>query len=74
MCGARLKRSIVPNSAAIYNFQRAFQLEQEEVSRACKPGARTGTKAELPWVVLAAGPSGLGSLVQPRSCRVSAQK
>ncbi|KFR12020.1 Deoxyribonuclease-1-like 2, partial [Opisthocomus hoazin] len=30
VCGARLKRSIVPNSAAIYNFQRAFQLEQEE--------------------------------------------
>ncbi|XP_068276194.1 deoxyribonuclease-1-like 2 [Nyctibius grandis] len=30
VCGARLKRSIVPNSAAVYNFQRAFQLEQEE--------------------------------------------
>ncbi|KAM9222705.1 deoxyribonuclease-1-like 2 [Leptosomus discolor] len=30
VCGAKLKRSIVPNSAAIYNFQRAFQLEQEE--------------------------------------------
>lgn len=32
VCGAKLKRSVVPNSAAIYNFQRAFQLEQEEVS------------------------------------------
>ncbi|NXT39417.1 DNSL2 protein, partial [Pelecanoides urinatrix] len=30
VCGAKLKRSIVPNSAAIYDFQRAFQLEQEE--------------------------------------------
>ncbi|XP_061214148.1 deoxyribonuclease-1-like 2 [Neopsephotus bourkii] len=30
VCGAKLKRSIVPNSAGIYNFQRAFQLEQEE--------------------------------------------
>ncbi|NXW55804.1 DNSL2 protein, partial [Eurystomus gularis] len=30
VCGAKLKRSIVPNSAAIYNFQHAFQLEQEE--------------------------------------------
>ncbi|NWT44396.1 DNSL2 protein, partial [Chroicocephalus maculipennis] len=30
VCGAKLKRSVVPNSAAIYNFQRAFQLEQEE--------------------------------------------
>ncbi|NXF54641.1 DNSL2 protein, partial [Oceanites oceanicus] len=30
VCGAKLKRSIVPNSAAIYNFQRTFQLEQEE--------------------------------------------
>ncbi|NXW43995.1 DNSL2 protein, partial [Nyctiprogne leucopyga] len=30
VCGAKLKRSIVPNSAAIYNFQRAFQLGQEE--------------------------------------------
>ncbi|NXW36998.1 DNSL2 protein, partial [Phaetusa simplex] len=30
VCGAKLKRSIVPNSAAIYNFQRALQLEQEE--------------------------------------------
>ncbi|NWH80477.1 DNSL2 protein, partial [Piaya cayana] len=30
VCGAKLKRSIVPNSAAIYNFQQAFQLEQEE--------------------------------------------
>lgn len=46
MCGAKLKRSIVPNSAAIYDFQRAFRLEQEEVSRAGKPGAQT--KAELP--------------------------
>ncbi|XP_065540138.1 deoxyribonuclease-1-like 2 [Lathamus discolor] len=30
VCGAKLKRSIVPDSAGIYNFQRAFQLEQEE--------------------------------------------
>ncbi|XP_069726355.1 deoxyribonuclease-1-like 2 [Phaenicophaeus curvirostris] len=30
VCGAKLKRSIVPNSAAIYDFQQAFQLEQEE--------------------------------------------
>ncbi|NXU94345.1 DNSL2 protein, partial [Xiphorhynchus elegans] len=30
VCGAKLKRSIVANSAAIYNFQRAFQLDQEE--------------------------------------------
>ncbi|XP_009871023.1 PREDICTED: deoxyribonuclease-1-like [Apaloderma vittatum] len=30
VCGAKLKRSIVPNSAAVYNFQRTFQLEQEE--------------------------------------------
>ncbi|NXI64914.1 DNSL2 protein, partial [Anseranas semipalmata] len=30
VCGAKLKRSIVPNSAAVYNFQRAFQLEQDE--------------------------------------------
>ncbi|NWX69746.1 DNSL2 protein, partial [Alca torda] len=30
VCGTKLKRSIMPNSAAIYNFQRAFQLEQEE--------------------------------------------
>ncbi|XP_030339153.1 deoxyribonuclease-1-like 2 [Strigops habroptila] len=30
VCGAKLKRSIVPNSAGIYNFQRAFRLEQEE--------------------------------------------
>ncbi|NXH16666.1 DNSL2 protein, partial [Bucco capensis] len=30
VCGAKLKRSIVPNSAAIYDFQSAFQLEQEE--------------------------------------------
>lgn len=41
VCGAKLKRSIVPNSAAIYNFQRAFRLDQEEVSQA-------QTKAELP--------------------------
>lgn len=38
VCGARLKRSIVPNSATVYNFQRAFQLEQEEVSRDHQPG------------------------------------
>ncbi|NXP50743.1 DNSL2 protein, partial [Heliornis fulica] len=30
VCGAKLKRSVVPNSAAIYDFQRALQLEQEE--------------------------------------------
>ncbi|CAM9504130.1 unnamed protein product [Bubo scandiacus] len=30
VCGAKLKRSIVPNSAAIYNFQDVFRLEQEE--------------------------------------------
>ncbi|NWW47560.1 DNSL2 protein, partial [Pedionomus torquatus] len=30
VCGAKLKRNIVPNSAGIYNFQQAFQLEQEE--------------------------------------------
>ncbi|GAB0196341.1 deoxyribonuclease-1-like 2 [Grus japonensis] len=30
VCGAKLKRSVVPNSATVYNFQRAFQLEQEE--------------------------------------------
>ncbi|NXC44292.1 DNSL2 protein, partial [Penelope pileata] len=30
VCGAKLKRSVVPNSAAVYNFQHAFQLEQEE--------------------------------------------
>ncbi|XP_010144202.1 PREDICTED: deoxyribonuclease-1-like 2 [Buceros rhinoceros silvestris] len=30
VCGAKLKRSIVPNSAAVYNFQRTFRLEQEE--------------------------------------------
>ncbi|XP_030907982.2 deoxyribonuclease-1-like 2 [Melopsittacus undulatus] len=30
VCGAKLKRSIMPNSAGIYNFQRAFQLKQEE--------------------------------------------
>ncbi|KAM9014880.1 deoxyribonuclease-1-like 2 [Ara ararauna] len=30
VCGAKLKRSIVPNSAGIYNFQHAFHLEQEE--------------------------------------------
>ncbi|PKU36595.1 deoxyribonuclease-1-like 2 [Limosa lapponica baueri] len=30
VCGAKLKRSIVPNSAGVYNFQRAFQLEEEE--------------------------------------------
>ncbi|NWX95587.1 DNSL2 protein, partial [Nothoprocta ornata] len=30
VCGAKLKRSVVPNSAAVYNFQRALQLEQEE--------------------------------------------
>ncbi|NWR65771.1 DNSL2 protein, partial [Bucorvus abyssinicus] len=30
VCGAKLKRSIMPNSAAIYNFQRAFRLDQEE--------------------------------------------
>ncbi|NWI62970.1 DNSL2 protein, partial [Todus mexicanus] len=30
VCGAKLKRSIVPNSAAVYNFQHAFRMEQEE--------------------------------------------
>ncbi|XP_065588491.1 deoxyribonuclease-1-like 2 isoform X2 [Cyrtonyx montezumae] len=30
VCGAKLKRSIVPNSATVYNFQRALQMEQEE--------------------------------------------
>ncbi|KAM6249870.1 deoxyribonuclease-1-like 2 [Porphyrio hochstetteri] len=30
VCGAKLKKSVVPNSAAIYDFQRVFQLEQEE--------------------------------------------
>ncbi|NXF95534.1 DNSL2 protein, partial [Eubucco bourcierii] len=30
VCGAKLKRSIVPNSADIYDFQHAFQLDQEE--------------------------------------------
>ncbi|NXS97386.1 DNSL2 protein, partial [Jacana jacana] len=30
VCGAKLKRSIVQNSAGIYNFQQDFQLEQEE--------------------------------------------
>ncbi|XP_029813721.1 deoxyribonuclease-1-like 2 [Manacus vitellinus] len=30
VCGAKLKRSIVSNSAAIYDFQRAFRLDQEE--------------------------------------------
>uniref|UniRef100_A0A8C0ZBD3 Deoxyribonuclease-1-like 2 n=1 Tax=Cyanistes caeruleus TaxID=156563 RepID=A0A8C0ZBD3_CYACU len=30
VCGNKLKRSIVSNSAGIFNFQRAFQLDQEE--------------------------------------------
>ncbi|XP_061848837.1 deoxyribonuclease-1-like 2 [Colius striatus] len=30
VCGSKLKRSIVPNSAAVYNFQRALRLGQEE--------------------------------------------
>ncbi|NXX99023.1 DNSL2 protein, partial [Centropus bengalensis] len=30
VCGSKLRRSVVPSSAAIYNFQRAFQLEQDE--------------------------------------------
>ncbi|NXU76393.1 DNSL2 protein, partial [Oreotrochilus melanogaster] len=30
VCGAKMKKSIVPNSAMVYDFQRAFQLEQEE--------------------------------------------
>lgn len=42
VCGAKLKRSIVPNSAAVYNFQRALQLEEEEVSLDRNPGAQTG--------------------------------
>lgn len=36
VCGSKLKRSILSNSAGIYNFQRAFQLDQEEVSQAPK--------------------------------------
>ncbi|KAM9372461.1 deoxyribonuclease-1-like 2 [Phaethornis superciliosus] len=30
VCGAEMKKSIVPNSATVYDFQRAFHLEQEE--------------------------------------------
>ncbi|NXO02854.1 DNSL2 protein, partial [Rhinopomastus cyanomelas] len=30
VCGSKLKRSIVPNSATIYNFQHEFHLKQEE--------------------------------------------
>ncbi|NXI57360.1 DNSL2 protein, partial [Chloroceryle aenea] len=30
VCGAKLKRSIVSKAAAVYDFQRAFQLEPEE--------------------------------------------
>ncbi|NXJ68841.1 DNSL2 protein, partial [Rostratula benghalensis] len=30
VCGAKLKRSVVPNSAGVYNFQQDFRLEQEE--------------------------------------------
>ncbi|XP_064246776.1 deoxyribonuclease-1-like 2 [Passer domesticus] len=30
VCGNKLKRGILSNSAGIYNFQRAFQLDQEE--------------------------------------------
>ncbi|XP_072791765.1 deoxyribonuclease-1-like 2 isoform X6 [Taeniopygia guttata] len=30
VCGNKLKRSILSNSAGIYNFQRALQLDQEE--------------------------------------------
>lgn len=62
MCGAKLKRSVVPNSAAIYNFQRAFQLEQEEVSWAGKSGAQTGTNAGCRAADVCSGSS---SLVQP---------
>ncbi|XP_074867193.1 deoxyribonuclease-1-like 2 [Carettochelys insculpta] len=29
-CGPKLKKSIVPNSAAVYDFQRTFELEEEE--------------------------------------------
>lgn len=47
VCGNKLKRSIVSNSAGIYNFQRAFQLDQEEVSHDHTSGALAGTKAQL---------------------------
>uniref|UniRef100_A0A8C5U541 Deoxyribonuclease 1 like 2 n=1 Tax=Malurus cyaneus samueli TaxID=2593467 RepID=A0A8C5U541_9PASS len=47
VCGNKLKRSIVSNSAGIYNFQRTFQLDQEEVSQDHTFGALTGTKAGL---------------------------
>ncbi|NXV69769.1 DNSL2 protein, partial [Molothrus ater] len=30
VCGSKLKRSVLSNSAGIYNFQRAFHLDQEE--------------------------------------------
>uniref|UniRef100_A0A8C5JVY7 Deoxyribonuclease 1 like 2 n=1 Tax=Junco hyemalis TaxID=40217 RepID=A0A8C5JVY7_JUNHY len=30
VCGSKLKRSVLSNSAGIYNFQRAFQLDQEQ--------------------------------------------
>ncbi|XP_019345513.2 deoxyribonuclease-1-like 2 [Alligator mississippiensis] len=30
VCGSKLRKSIVPKSATVYNFQRAFKLEQAE--------------------------------------------
>lgn len=51
MCGNKLKRSIVSSSAGIYNFQRAFQLDQEEVSQDHTCGALAGIKAELAQAV-----------------------
>lgn len=52
VCGAKLKRSIVPNSATVYNFQRAFQLEQEEVSGDHELGLRVSLlHPELPGAV-----------------------
>lgn len=51
VCGNKLKRSIVSNSAGIYNFPRAFQLDQEEVSQDHTFGALAGTKAEVAQAV-----------------------
>lgn len=47
VCGNKLKRSILSNSAGIYNFQRALQLDQEEVSQDHTFGGLAGTKAKL---------------------------
>lgn len=42
----------MPNSATVYNFQRAFQLEQEEVSRDHELGLRVSLlHSELPGAV-----------------------